>query len=160
VFLSGSNLGEWLSSHRLSWPEAARVVASVADALAHAHSRLIVHRDVKPANIIITLDREAVLVDFGIGLDETKADGSERGVVKGTPTYMSPEQVAGEARRIDGRTDIYSLGVVFYEMLCGRAPFRSRDLAELLRQVRKDEPQPPRQLNFSGTMISGSRSRR
>lgn len=146
-FLSGSNLGDWLGSNRLSWPEAARIAAGVADALAHAHYRLIVHRDVKPANIIITLDRKAVLVDFGIGLDETKDDGRERGRVKGTPSYMSPEQVAGEAHRIDGRTDIYSLGVVFYEMLCGRAPFRSRDTIELLRQVLQDEPQPPRQLS-------------
>ena len=146
-FLSGSNLGVWLRSNRLSWLEAARITAGVADALAHAHSRLIVHRDVKPANIIITLDRNPVLVDFGIGLDETKLDGRERGVVRGTPVYMSPEQFAGEAHRIDGRTDIYSLGVVFYEMLCGHVPFRARDTEELLRQVLHDEPQPPRQLS-------------
>ncbi|HWO01471.1 MAG TPA: protein kinase, partial [Blastocatellia bacterium] len=146
-FLSGSNLGEWLGSNQLSWLEAARIAAGVADALAHAHSRLIVHRDIKPANIIITTDRTPVLVDFGIGLDETKTDGSERGVVKGTPVYMSPEQIAGEGHRIDGRTDIYSLGVVLYAMLCGRVPFRSRDSAELLRQVLRDEPQPPRQLS-------------
>ena len=128
-FLSGSNLGQWLGNNSLSWLEAAGIAARVADALAHAHSRLIVHRDVKPANIILTPERTAVLVDFGIGLDETKAGGRERGVVKGTPAYMSPEQVEGEAHRIDGRTDIYSLGVVLYEMLCGRLPFGLATLA-------------------------------
>ncbi len=118
----------------------------MADALAHAHARLIVHRDVKPANIILTPERGPVLVDFGLGLDEAGAGGSELGVVSGTPAYMAPEQVAGTAHRIDGRTDIYSLGVVLYEMLCGRLPFRASNTRELLRQVRDDEPQPPRQL--------------
>ena len=118
----------------------------MADALAHAHARLIVHRDVKPANIILTPDRGPVLVDFGLGLDEAAAGGRELGVISGTPAYMAPEQVAGAAHRIDGRTDIYSLGVVLYEMLCGRLPFRASNTRELLRQVRDDEPQPPRQL--------------
>ncbi len=145
-FLEGPDLGRWLRDNRPAWPEAARIAAAVADALAHAHARLIVHRDVKPANIIITPDRGPVLVDFGLGLDEAGAGGSELGIISGTPAYMAPEQVAGAAHRIDGRTDIYSLGVVLYEMLCGHLPFRASDTRELLRQVRDDEPQPPRQL--------------
>jgi class 3 adenylate cyclase/predicted ATPase len=145
-FLDGPSLGRWLEQHRPPWPEAARIVAAVADALAHAHARLIVHRDVKPENIILTPDRGPVLVDFGLGLDETRADGSELGHISGTPAYMAPEQVAGQAHRIDGRTDIYSLGVVLYGMLCGHLPFRASNTVELLRQVRDDEPQPPRQL--------------
>ena len=91
-------------------------------------------------------DRAPVLVDFGLALDEAQAGGAQKGVVAGTPYYMSPEQAAGTAHRIDGRTDIYSLGVVLYEMLTGRVPFRATDRQELLRQVRDDEPQPPRQL--------------
>jgi serine/threonine protein kinase len=146
-FLDGPHLGRWLEGQRPAWPEAAHIATAVADALAHAHARLIVHRDIKPANIILTLDRGPVLVDFGLGLDEARAGGSELGVISGTPSYMAPEQVAGLAHRIDGRTDIYSLGVVLYEMLCGRVPFRASNLRELLRQVRDDEPQPPRQLN-------------
>ena len=145
-FLEGPDLGRWLADKRPSWPEAARIVAALADALAHAHARLIVHRDVKPANIIMTPDRGPVLVDFGLGLDEAGAGGAALGIISGTPAYMAPEQVAGAAHRIDGRTDIYSLGVVLYGMLCGHLPFRASNTRELLRQVRDDEPQPPRQL--------------
>jgi urea ABC transporter urea binding protein len=145
-FLDGPNLSEWLKTNRPGWRESAGIVAAVADALAHAHARSIVHRDVKPANILFTADHRPVLVDFGMGLDESHAGGQEKGVIGGTPWYMSPEQVAGEAHRIDGRTDVYSLGVVLYEMLCGRLPFRSNSTLELFRQVREDEPQPPRQL--------------
>ncbi len=145
-YLDGPDLGQWLRDNRPAWPEAARIVAAVAEALAHAHARLIVHRDVKPANIILTADRAPVLVDFGLALDEAQAGGGEKGMVSGTPWYMSPEQTAGTAHRIDGRTDVYSLGVVLYEMLTGRVPFRATNSLELLRQVRDDEPQPPRQL--------------
>ncbi len=87
-----------------------------------------------------------MLVDFGLALDDAQAGGREKGVISGTPWYMSPEQAVGTGHRIDGRTDIYSLAVVLYEMLTGRVPFRAAALPELLRQVRDDEPQPPRQL--------------
>jgi serine/threonine protein kinase/predicted ATPase len=146
-FLDGPDLRGWLENYRPTWPEAAQIAMGVADALAHAHARLIVHRDIKPANIILTQDRGPVLVDFGLGLDEARAGRRELGVVSGTPVYMAPEQVAGVAHRIDGRIDIYSLGVVLYEMLCGHAPFRTTNINELMRQVRDDEPQPPRQVN-------------
>jgi serine/threonine protein kinase/tetratricopeptide (TPR) repeat protein len=145
-YIEGIDLAGWLKEHSPSPHEAARIAAAVADALAHAHARVTIHRDVKPANIIMTRDRMPVLVDFGLGLDEESADGREKDVVSGTPMYMSPEQAAGAAHRIDGRTDIYSLGTVLYEMLCGRVPFRAPGTRELLRQVREDEPQPPRQL--------------
>ncbi len=145
-FLDGPSLDAWLRSNRPSWPEAVRMVAALADALGHAHANLTVHRDVKPGNIILIPDGTPVLVDFGLGLDESASAGLELGIVSGTPAYMSPEQVSGAAHRIDGRTDIYSLGVMLYEMLCGRLPFRSNESRELMRQVRDDEPQPPRQL--------------
>src|SRR5437899_424115 len=87
-----------------------------------------------------TADGAPVLVDFGLALDEVRAGGDERGVISGTPWYMSPEQAAGTAHRIDGRTDVYSLGVVLYEMLTGRVPFQAANPLEQLRQVRDDEP--------------------
>jgi serine/threonine protein kinase/predicted ATPase len=146
-FLDGPHLGRWLEDNRPAWPDAAGIAAAVADALAHAHSRLIIHRDIKPANIILTRERGPVLVDFGIGLDDASAGGAELGAVSGTPAFMAPEQFAGVAHRIDGRTDIYSLGVVLYLLLCGRLPFRANNPRELARQVRDDEPQPPRQLS-------------
>lgn len=146
-YLEGVDLGRWFAGKPMPWPSAVRIAATIADALAHAHARLIVHRDVKPGNIIIQSgDHSPVLVDFGLALDDTKSGGSEKGLVAGTPWYMSPEQADGVAHRVDGRTDIYSLGVVLYEMLTGRLPFRSSDFIEVLRQVRDDAPQPPRQL--------------
>jgi serine/threonine protein kinase/TolB-like protein/Tfp pilus assembly protein PilF len=145
-YVEGPDLHHWMRDHRASWSESARIAAAVSDALSHAHARRVVHRDVKPANIILADGQTPVLVDFGLALSEADAGGGNRNLICGTPHYMSPEQAGGVAHRIDGRTDIYSLGVVLYELLTGRLPFRTTDLTELLRQVREDEPQPPRQL--------------
>jgi len=145
-YLEGADLRSWMRDNRASWPEATRMAIAVLDALGHAHARRIIHRDVKPANIILTTERMPVLVDFGLALSEEQAGAGERGLLSGTPQYMSPEQTQGVAHRIDGRTDLFSVGVVLYELLTGRLPFRATDLKELLRQVREDEPQPPRQL--------------
>jgi serine/threonine protein kinase/predicted ATPase len=144
-YIDGTSLRQWMVAHRPTWQDAARIVAALADALAHAHAQLTVHRDVKPTNVIMTSDGQPVLVDFGLGIGETE-EGRDRGIISGTPHYMSPEQIAGAAHRVDGRTDIYSLGIVLYELLCGRLPFRATSRAELARQVKEDEPQPPRQL--------------
>ncbi|MBL8812385.1 MAG: protein kinase [Planctomycetaceae bacterium] len=146
-FVDGVSLSRWLKSTRPDWRTSVLICAQIADALAHAHQQRTVHRDLKPANVILTANLQPVIVDFGLAVsDAQRAYGTERGDVSGTPQYMSPEQASGVGHRIDGRTDIYSLGVILYRMLTGRLPFESPDPRELLRQVQEDEPQPPRQL--------------
>jgi TOMM system kinase/cyclase fusion protein len=145
-FVEGITLRDRIKSQAFTWQDSVRIVAALADAIAHAHAQRIIHRDIKPANIILAPDMKPVLVDFGLGLDDSELRGDQRGMVAGTPAYMSPEQTAGQGHRIDGRTDIYSLGVVLYEMITGHVPFRAPAHDELVRQICDDEPQPPRQL--------------
>jgi serine/threonine protein kinase len=112
-----------------------------AKALHYAHSRGVVHRDIKPSNILLTQDGDVRVVDFGIAL-VADSDVSRLEGVAGSPAYMSPEQVQG--LELDARSDLYSLGAVMYEMLCGQRPFRAGALGKLLRQVVQSEPEPLR----------------
>jgi sigma-B regulation protein RsbU (phosphoserine phosphatase) len=149
-YLEGLSLNHWLRSRTVTWQEAATIVAALADALATAHARNIIHRDVKPANIIMTQSADGfvpVLVDFGLALSESSpmAGLTQAGRVSGTPNYMSPEQARGEGNRIDGRTDIYALGVILYRLVSGRLPFTAPDPHEVLHAVITHEPRPPRQ---------------
>ncbi len=146
-FVQGTTLSQRLRSGPIPFREAAELIAAIADALDCAHQHGVIHRDIKPANILLDSDSRPHLMDFGLAKRE--ADESvmtQDGQVLGTPAYMSPEQARGESHRVDVRTDIYSAGVVLYELLTGERPFRG-NRRMLLVQVLEDEPRPPRQLN-------------
>ena len=119
------------------------IVYKCAKALHYAHSRGVVHRDIKPSNILLTQDGDVRIVDFGIAL-VADSDVSRLEGVAGSPAYMSPEQVQG--LELDARSDLYSLGAVMYEMLCGQRPFRAGALGKLLRQVVQTPPEPLREI--------------
>ncbi len=116
-----------------------QIIYKCAKALHYAHSRGVVHRDIKPSNILLTQDGDVRIVDFGIAL-VADSDISRLEGVAGSPAYMSPEQVQGHP--LDARSDLYSLGAVMYEMLCGQRPFRAGALGKLLRQVVQNIPEP------------------
>jgi serine/threonine-protein kinase len=104
-------------------------LASVAEALEYAHQQGVVHRDIKPANIMITKERLVKVMDFGIA-KMASSNKTQTDIVLGTPTYMSPEQIAG--KKVDGRSDVFSVGVVLFELLTGQPPFTADNLSALL----------------------------
>ncbi|MDP2851817.1 MAG: protein kinase [Gallionella sp.] len=121
------------------------IVAQVAQGLAYAHEHEIVHRDVKPSNIMVVRDGHAKITDFGIARMASSAVRTQTGMVLGSPKYMSPEQVMGKA--IDQRSDIFSLGVMLYEMLTGQAPFNGENVNAIMYQTLNAVPAPPNTLN-------------
>jgi serine/threonine protein kinase len=128
----------------LPWPEAAGFMSQIASALQHAHNHGVIHRDLKPSNLFFAEGSRLVLGDFGIALDTRDAEGSADGLAIGTFAYMSPEQICAD-RSITGKSDLYSLGCVGYEMLSGQPPFVGENFAQIWDQHLHAQPRELRQ---------------
>jgi formylglycine-generating enzyme required for sulfatase activity len=144
-YMDGGDLANRLRHGRPTFAEAAELIAVLCDALHYTHTHDLFHRDIKPANILLDAAGVPSLADFGLALKDEDLGKGARQV--GTATYMSPEQARGEGHRVDGRSDIFSLGIVLYELLTGRRPFRGSSRDQVMDQIVHAEPRPPRQID-------------
>lgn len=145
-YVDGGTLKARLTEGPMEWPDVATLVIPIGHALAYAHSQGIVHRDVKPGNVLLARTDWPLLADFGL----VKLLGGQQGITRpgtsiGTPAYLSPEQAAGE--EVDHRSDVYGLGIVLYELLTGHVPFEADSPFETMLLRLREPPAPPRHLN-------------
>jgi len=144
-YLEGRELKDMIAGNELTTDRALEIAAQVADGLAYAHDHGVVHRDVKPANIMILRDGRVKITDFGIAHMRTSDVRTQTGYMLGSPRYLSPEQVMG--KRCDARSDVFSLGVIIYEMVTRQAPFNGVDVHSLMYQIVNSNPLPPSGIN-------------
>ncbi len=147
-FLTGKTLIEKHREQPFSYQTIIHLGVQLAEALGYAHRQGIVHRDIKPSNILVTEEGRIKITDFGIArvTDSAAHQQTQAGDILGTPMYMSPEQVLG--RKVDGRSDLYSLGVILYELTTGQNPFRSEGLAAVFNAIIEHNPPAP---NLTGS---------
>ena len=146
-YIEGVTLHDWLVSNK-DYKKTAMLMEKVALAIDYAHSKSIIHHDLKPGNIMIDKNDIPYVMDFGlVKLVDVPGQLTKTGDILGTPTYMSPEQAQGDQKLIDTKTDIYSLGVVLYEMLCGQVPFDDCSPWNILVKVIEKNPTPVREID-------------
>lgn len=144
-FLDGRELKDLITDGELTLDRALDIAAQVADGLAYAHERGVIHRDIKPGNIMIIGDGRAKITDFGIARMHSADVRTQTGILLGSPRYLSPEQVLG--RSPDSRVDVFSLGVILHEMVTGRSPFNGSDIQSVMYQVIHHTPAAPGSIN-------------
>ncbi len=147
-FVAGENLSQIIRKGSVPPKQAARYVRQIADAIGHAHRKGVTHRDIKPSNVLIDDKDQARVTDFGLAKRvkcEQQLTASNQ--IVGTVPYMAPEQVMGSRDRVGPASDIYSTGVLFYELLTRQPPFRGRTDLDTLQQIREHDPKPPRKIN-------------
>ena len=144
-FVDGRPLSDILRGEPIDFARAVAWIAVIAEAVHAAHKMGLVHCDIKPANILLDRREQPHVADFGLVISETD-QWTQAGVVRGSPAYMAPEQVRGEAHRFDGRTDLWALGAILYELLTGRKPFSGSNITQLFDEIQHREPKPPRQI--------------
>ncbi|WP_372371582.1 protein kinase [Candidatus Uabimicrobium sp. HlEnr_7] len=144
-YIRGESLNSYLEKNSISLKQKLKIFLKIAEALSYAHKKGVIHRDIKPDNIMVTTEGVPVLIDFGLAkrMDSREFDLTKTGEVMGSPHYMSPEQVSGKRSAINHRTDIYSMGTILYELICGQRMFLGESTIEVLFKIRHESPKKP-----------------
>jgi serine/threonine-protein kinase len=144
-YIEGQELSNFCQTEALLKPrQATTIIAHICNGLDYAHKEAIVHRDIKPSNVMLLQDGRPKIMDFGI-TRMISSDATQTAAMMGTPSYMSPEQI--DLEKVDGRSDLFSVGAMFYELLSGQRPFTGPNITAILKKIGTEDPTPLREIN-------------